>query len=616
MILQSLLFPGNNICREEALYFHREESFILMDGYFNLFYLEKHHRYCHIDKLTLEICVNSVKAIYVMHDEELVQKVETGFGKDGVTVTGDASHRFSITLPYEEYNGGVFWFKAELDNSESSKDNLKNGDGWSIKGHYEGYSDCINPVQLAVNICTYKREEYITRNMRTLLSFFESKDINGNRFEVADKLHFFVIDNGKTLADYAAFNKTTSVINALDGEGTGTISLNPIVKVIPNANTGGAGGFGRGMIEAMELRDKLSLTHLLMMDDDAVFDPDLFVRLYGFLCMLRDEYRGITVGGVLLREDYPYIQHAAGEWFSDFKVINKHPLVDMRNFDNCTADWMTGTSDEHDLYGAWWCCCYNMDVITKDNLPLPLFVHHDDIQFGMRQRDRGIVFLNGICVWHQGFELVFPGPKQYYNMRNTLITMRLFEPEILKRNLWRFFVRRYIGLLISFRYGDCELVYRGYRDYIKGKNWLLGTEPEAIHKEISETYKDYCSMKPIDELGLSFDEMSDIKAQIKGYKLWNGEGDGIMKTPDDLRAYYDSDRFKGPLFKKITFNGWFLPAKKGIKVITPLDSPWGTFRYKRVLLYEPRTGKGAVMMRANKELLKGISRITKILVLL
>ena len=50
MILQSLLFPDNNICSEEDLYFHREEGFILMDGYFNLFYLEKYHKYCNIFK--------------------------------------------------------------------------------------------------------------------------------------------------------------------------------------------------------------------------------------------------------------------------------------------------------------------------------------------------------------------------------------------------------------------------------------------------------------------------------------------------------------------------------------------------------------------------------------
>ena len=68
---------------------------------------------------------------------------------------------------------------------------------------------------------------------------------------------------------------------------------------------------------------------------------------------------------------------------------------------------MTRADDTKNIYGAWWCCCYHMNAITKENLPLPIFVHHDDIQFGLKQMDRGIVFLNGINVWHQGFELVF-----------------------------------------------------------------------------------------------------------------------------------------------------------------------------------------------------------------
>ncbi|WP_027205229.1 hypothetical protein [Butyrivibrio fibrisolvens] len=44
-----------------------------------------------------------------------------------------------------------------------------------------------------------------------------------------------------------------------------------LIKVIPNANTGGTGGFSRGMMEAIDRKDALGLTHLLMMDDDAVF---------------------------------------------------------------------------------------------------------------------------------------------------------------------------------------------------------------------------------------------------------------------------------------------------------------------------------------------------------
>ena len=50
----------------------------------------------------------------------------------------------------------------------------------------------------------------------------------------------------------------------------------------------------------------------------------------------------------------------------------------------------------------------SLDVVTRDNLPIPLFLHHDDIEYGIRNQAHGIAFLNGIGVWHKGFEQTFP----------------------------------------------------------------------------------------------------------------------------------------------------------------------------------------------------------------
>lgn len=604
MRLQSILLPNENICDVEEMYFHRKGEWLLFNGYFNLFYLEKHHKYCDIGELSLDLECKGFRKLVVMHDDmEICSKALEG-------------ERVSIRLPYASCDRGVLWFKMQLcTGMEDGQWDLKGGfnaqkdaggvagvEGAKGVGNAGGAEDVGAQVRLGINICTYKREPYVSRNMRTLIEWAEETRNQGpdaalfdGRSDVSKNMRVFIIDNGQTLGDNAEFRDLLSKAS----------SVRKMIKVIPNANTGGTGGFSRGMQEAMDRRSELGLTHLLMMDDDAVFDPDLFVRLYGFLSMLRPEYKDITVGGALLREDYRYIQHAAGEWFTNYKVVNKHPLVDMREYANCVSDWMTGTEDEHSMYGAWWCCCYHMDAITRENMPLPLFVHHDDIQFGMKQSDRGIVFLNGVGVWHQGFELVFPGTKQYYNMRNTLITMSMFEPELLKKTYRRFAVRRYIGMLISLRYADCEFVYRGLRDFLKGREWLAGSDPEAIHKDLMEVYRDMCGMKPLEELGLSPEEMVDVRAQI-------GNLGGRAISPDELRGYYTPDRFKGPLSKKITFNGWILPPRSGIKVITPLDSPWNAYRYKRVLLYEPGTGKGALMKRSWKEFWKGAWRIIKI----
>ena len=582
MKLQTILYPTNNICNEEALYLHRDEGFVLFDGYFNLFYLEKHHKYCDIDELSLELKTCGVKQIRIMHDREVIKEIE-------------ASERMSIRLPYSEYETGVFWFAAEPiegDNATGLADRK-----WSVEGHFEGIasgqqgtdngdSRSAQQIELAVNICTFKREPYVIRNMKSLISWTTSTDIDGQRPEVADHMHVFIVDNAKSLLTNQEFVEATGkwLANNTDGQ------KDALIRVIPNANTGGTGGFSRGMEEAMERQEELGLTHLLMMDDDAVFDPEVFVRLYGFLSLLKSEHRDITVGGALMREDYQYIQHAAGERYGQFKVYNDHLMADLRDFEVCTSDWMTGTSDEHRVYGAWWCCCYNMSAITRENMPLPIFVHHDDIQFGLRHQraGRGVVFLNGIGVWHQGFETVFPGVKQYYNMRNSLITAALYEPDFLKKNIKKWAIKRYIGMLISYRYGDCEFVYRGLLDFLKGRKWLMASDPEAIHKELMATYKSICPFEKTDKA------MAQDKLSV-----------------DELRAYYDHRRFDGVLSKKITFNGWFLPGKSELKVITPLNSPWDCYRHKRVLLYEPGTGKGCVEKRSNGEFFKGMFRLIR-----
>ncbi|MBQ7613788.1 MAG: glycosyltransferase [Butyrivibrio sp.] len=642
MRLQTILFPNKVICNEEALYLHKDEGFLLFDGYFNLFYLEKHHKYCDLQGLTLELNVRGIKNISLMHDKDVIRQVTF----DDIPVSGmdrlrgkksqmESDSRISLELPYDEYKKGVFWFKAEPCDID--------GD-WFVEGHYEGVvsaSDVTQAedagIELAVNICTFRREPYVTRNMKSLTTWLESKDIDGRALEASEHMKVFIVDNGKTLLEDEGFLEATRGYLASDetgkgesveaeigkdesfGAGTGKDELceaeiakdesfgagtgkgrsldaaggTPIISVIPNANTGGAGGFGRGMLETINRKEELSLTHILMMDDDAVFDPDLFVRLYGFLSVLRPEYRKLTVGGALMREDYRYIQHAAGEEYRNFKVINHNLMKDMRSFDTCTQDWVTGTEMEKILYGAWWCCCYSMDVVTKDNLPLPIFVHHDDIQFGLRQLKNGIVFLNGVNVWHQGFEMVFPGVKQYYNMRNALITGQMYEPEIMKKRIKSWALQRYIGLLINYRYADCDFVYRGIMDFLKGKDWLLSTDPEALHKQLMADYKRLFPEKSYDEIR---DYVKDIPEEM---------------TVDELRSYYSHARFDGTFLKKITFNGWFLPGDSDVKVITPLDSPWDTYRHKNVLLYAPGSKKGAFVKRSNKEFFKGMARLVK-----
>ncbi len=64
----------------------------------------------------------------------------------------------------------------------------------------------------------------------------------------------------------------------------------------------------------MNRKEKEGYSHVLLMDDDAIIQPDLLVRLYGFLTVLKEEWKDMTVGGTLLRQENQRYSFSAGEW--------------------------------------------------------------------------------------------------------------------------------------------------------------------------------------------------------------------------------------------------------------------------------------------------------------
>ena len=82
----------------------------------------------------------------------------------------------------------------------------------------------VNEIYLAINICTYHRKEFIEKNLSQLLQskFFDPLD---KRY--FSHLHVFITDNASELH----------------------IENPPFVHIFHNRNTGGAGGFQRGLEE-------------------------------------------------------------------------------------------------------------------------------------------------------------------------------------------------------------------------------------------------------------------------------------------------------------------------------------------------------------------------------
>lgn len=551
MRLQNIRFPEPDICREEELYFHRNGEWIDFNGYFNLFYIEKRKKYTNQETLTLHLEVGDCQAVRLMHDETMIREIKLGGRPEPMT----------LEFPYQETDKGVFWFSVKP--GISSKSDVPQLSGW-----YEGKCQEEKPVCIAAVVCTFKREPYVLRNLKSVLRFLERPE------NASMNLCYWLVDNGRTLSEHEE-------ISRLAAQHPDTI------RIIPNRNVGGAGGFTRGMIEAIEEKERLGLTHVQMMDDDAVMDPELFVRAYGFLGMRKDEWEDIRLGGTLMREDYPYMCQAMGEWFERFNVTNPLVMTDMRSFENCRKPLIERPHDEYHMYSGWWCCCYSLNMVRNDNLPLPLFIHRDDIEYEVRNKETGIVFLNGFNVWHKGFEVNFLGTNAYYDTRNNLIYAALHEPELSRIYMWKWISKFLLTAIMKMRYEETGFICQGVKDFVKGPEWLIHVNAEEKNNQLRKQLPKTESMQTEDK-----------------------------PTLNELQRCYSSQRYKGNFLKKITFNGWLLPGNSEVGVLHPYDAPFSVFRKKKIELRDSGAGKRRWAARDRKQLFKAIGYCLNILEIL
>lgn len=238
----------------------------------------------------------------------------------------------------------------------------------------------------------------------------------------------------------------------------------------------------------------------------------------------------------------------------------------------------------------------SLNIVRGDNLPIPLFLHHDDIEFGIRNQNAGIVFLNGFGVWHKGFELTFPGVNTYYDVRNTLITTALTQPEKSRWEIVKWVWKRITVSVIEFRYGEMKLVYQAFRDFCKGPEWMYRVDAEKLNNWLREQIK----MGTLENLKkeLTQEEYDRISRHIQMYK----DSYGIQ----DIKGYFSPARKMAKFVKKATFNGWLLPANKEIIALSPVEPPFDAFRRNRVVLFETFSGKCMLAKREYSKLAEAV----------
>ena len=287
------------------------------------------------------------------------------------------------------------------------------------------------------------------------------------------------------------------------------------------------------------------------------------------------------LGGGLLRLDIPYIQHANGELWQGGRIGVTKRGYDLRRMTDVVRN-------EYNLpmeYNGWWYCCVPLAEQFR-GFPLPIFIHGDDIEYGLRF-DGNIMTMNGIGVWHDAFDNRKASSMEYYDMRNTLIACAIHHPKFSRLHMIKRVARHLIGQMLHLRVKDQELTMKGVEDFCKGTDFLKELDPTKLHPEIMK-------------MGYAMQDVSDDLHKF---------GVDVEKTkPQPSRLYEDGGFAKKHL---LSVNGWLLPAKKETAVLPMGAHPDALYRRKTALLYDPDTSRGFYVERKAKDFFVTIGRCFK-----
>ncbi len=411
----------------------------------------------------------------------------------------------------------------------------------------------INDIKLALNICTFKREMYVERN----LEFLKKEYLLNENSPLYNGLYVYVTDNGQTL-DIERLTDRHIIINK-------------------NKNTGGAGGFTRGLIEIHNSDN--GITNVVMMDDDVVIPHSAVYRLYMFLCVVKEEYKECNIGGSMLRADSTYIQHELGATYSDGNVsAGKH------NYNLLDGYFIVRNEIEEGAnYYSWWFYCFNIKRIQEDKLPLPIFIKIDDVEYSLRSRYKTIT-LNGIGVWHEPFEDKVTSHLEYFHNRNKYIVTALRNQSIF--TYYKTMIKILGKNTLLYKYNYNKNLLNGLEDYLKGPEYLMTKDTfEILKEQLAFNYK----IEDLENLSVSFN-IPDLDVSVD-------------------RQASKSNKIK----RALTFNGYLLP-EKGVSIVVDNYAhksfrPINFYRKSKVLLVNNEFTKGYVLERSRKEVFSMLLRL-------
>ena len=426
-------------------------------------------------------------------------------------------------------------------------------------------------LRLGVSITTFNRQQYLIRNMESMTAAIATRPDLDGRIEIT------VVDNGKNVELPAHVAEK--------------------VRLVPNANLGGAGGFARGL---MMYREEERVSHVLFMDDDITICPESVFRAMAFLEFAKAD--NACIAGAMFEEERPAVQFELG---AQWRPLEVNPFMGMQRGLELD-DWRVIRQSE-DLeraisYGAWWFYMFPVNVIP--DLPLPVFVRGDDVTFGIRGAGRGTTTLHGVGVWHQAF-MYKNGPFHYFlEARNLPLVSSLATDAYKRRHLIKRTMHYGMRFLFLMRYNTAEAFMAGTKEFMKGPEYWL----QIDHMERLQFARQF-SGESVANLGPEWDSyrLAPVDARRTGFVPTEID---LIKKPL-LARIKETVRRSRRVKKAIYFSflgGHLLPKFISRLPITTVPSedmiPWGNFCREGIVYRWRATGEGYVVQRDRKRFFK------------
>ena len=471
-LLQSTIFPNKEFNSSVELYCRHkdcrlysdhivipEHKKISFDTYYNAFSLNLWNKRCNLDRVQFSVVGTGhakFKLFGLNSSFEKTKIVEISF-----VLQGQLTEIFDIDLSSLTDQTLLF---VEVYSQQ--------GDCIIRRADWTTETAPKRLVKLGIVITHFNRKEYVLPSIARIKSrLLDCEEYKG-------KIGFTVIDNSRNITPQEAAG----------------------VTVIPNDNSGGSGGFMRGLIH---YQNEPGYTHILFMDDDGSFEIDAIKRTYSFLSYVVNANSALA-GSLIFEDSADYLAEKAGKFDEYCKPICFG--TDLRPIENLVHI-------ENDLteanYGGWWFFAFPINV---KHFSFPFFVRGDDVFFGMMNKFE-IVSTLGIACYGPNFEGKVSNLTKYLDQRYHILNNLLFSktPLLSVLKIYGIF---YLFSLLSHQYSGVEANRLALRHAFSDKDfWIKNFDLKSIRKNLSTLSTNDCFIDDINEITVPLDFNIDVRTE-------------------------------------------------------------------------------------------------------